>query len=67
MITSRYPTAYLRVRINAVDPGYTVTERKRSSGTQMVEEGARAIVAMACAGTGGPTGPFVAARRPVGW
>ncbi|UYM05826.1 SDR family NAD(P)-dependent oxidoreductase [Solicola gregarius] len=47
MVTTQYAKAYPRMRINAVDPGYTGTDFNNHQGPQSVEEGTDAIVAMA--------------------
>ena len=67
MLTSQYAKAYPRLRINAVDPGYTATDLNEHRGTQTVEDGAEAIVRMACVGPDGPTGAFMDARGRVPW
>ena len=67
MLTSQYAKAYPRLRINAVDPGYTSTDLNEHRGTQTVADGAEAIVRMACVGPDGPTGAFMDARGRVPW
>jgi NAD(P)-dependent dehydrogenase (short-subunit alcohol dehydrogenase family) len=67
MITSQYARAYPDIRINAVDPGYTATDFNRHSGTQTVQEGTDAIVAMAKIGPDGPTGSFTDRHGTVPW
>ena len=67
MLTTQYAKAYPRIRINAVDPGYTATEFNGHRGHQTVTEGTDAIVAMAGLGPDGPTGTFVDRRGPVPW
>jgi NAD(P)-dependent dehydrogenase (short-subunit alcohol dehydrogenase family) len=67
MLTSQYAKAYPRMRINAVDPGYTATDLNGHRGTQSVEEGAEIIVRMACVRPDGPTGAFVDAHGRVPW
>ena len=67
MLTSQYAKAFPRLRINAVDPGYTATDLNGNSGTQPVEEGANAIVAMAEIDGSGPTGTFSDQRGRVPW
>jgi NAD(P)-dependent dehydrogenase (short-subunit alcohol dehydrogenase family) len=66
MITVQYAKAYPGMRINSVDPGYTVTDFNRGNGMQSVEEGAEVIVRMASAGGDGPTGGYFnrAGRQP---
>ncbi|WP_345763866.1 SDR family NAD(P)-dependent oxidoreductase [Diaminobutyricibacter sp. McL0608] len=67
MITSQYAKALPRFRVNVVDPGYTATDLNGHRGTQTVEEGATAIVAMASIGPDGPTGTFVDRNGTVPW
>ena len=67
MITSQYATAYPKIRINMVDPGYTATDLNHNSGHQTVTEGTDAIVAMASIGPDGPTGTFSDRHGPVPW
>ncbi|MEP7026205.1 MAG: SDR family NAD(P)-dependent oxidoreductase [Actinomycetota bacterium] len=67
MLTSQYAKSYPRLRINAVDPGYTATDLNGHRGTQTIPEGAEVIVAMATAAPDGPTGTFRDARGPVPW
>jgi NAD(P)-dependent dehydrogenase (short-subunit alcohol dehydrogenase family) len=59
MLTSQYAKALPRMRVNAVDPGYTATDLNGHRGTQTVEEGAEAIVRMAKLDASGATGTFV--------
>ena len=47
MITVQYAKAFPGMRINAFEPGYTVTDLNRHTGTQTVEQGAEIIVRMA--------------------
>jgi NAD(P)-dependent dehydrogenase (short-subunit alcohol dehydrogenase family) len=67
MLTSQYAKALPGVRVNAVDPGYTATDLNAHTGTQTVQEGAEAIVAMAQIDASGPTGTFVDRHGPVAW
>lgn len=67
MLTTQYAKAFPRIRVNAVDPGYTATDLNRHNGTKTVEEGARAIVAMASLDGSGPTGAFVDENGAVPW
>ena len=67
MLTTQYAKAYLSMRINAVDPGYTATDLNGHRGTQTIEEGAEIIVRMAMIGTDGPTGGFFDKAGPVRW
>jgi NAD(P)-dependent dehydrogenase (short-subunit alcohol dehydrogenase family) len=67
MLTTQYAKAFPHIRINAVDPGYTATDLNRHSGTQSVQEGTDAIVAMAQVDPSGPTGTFVDRNGAVPW
>jgi NAD(P)-dependent dehydrogenase (short-subunit alcohol dehydrogenase family) len=67
MLTTQYAKAFPQIRINAVDPGYTATDLNRHNGTQSVEEGSDAIVAMANLDPSGPTGTFVDRNGVVAW
>jgi NAD(P)-dependent dehydrogenase (short-subunit alcohol dehydrogenase family) len=67
MLTTQYAKAFPQIRINAVDPGYTGTDLNDHRGTQSVEEGTDAIVAMAKLDPSGPTGTFVDRNGMVAW
>jgi NAD(P)-dependent dehydrogenase (short-subunit alcohol dehydrogenase family) len=67
MLTNQYAKAYPDIRINAVDPGYTATDLNNHSGSQTVQEGTDAIVAMATIGRDGPTGTFSDRHGTVPW
>jgi NAD(P)-dependent dehydrogenase (short-subunit alcohol dehydrogenase family) len=67
MVTVQYAKAFPAMRINCVDPGFTSTDFNGHRGVQTVEEGARAVVAMAQVGPEGPTGAFVDRDGPVPW
>jgi NAD(P)-dependent dehydrogenase (short-subunit alcohol dehydrogenase family) len=67
MLTSQYAKSFPQIRINAVDPGYTATDLNGHGGTQSVEEGAEAIVAMASIGPDGPTGGFFDRHGVLPW
>ncbi len=67
MLTVQYAKAFPELRINIVDPGYTATDLNGHQGTQTVEEGTDAIVAMACIGPDGPSGTFTDRSGPVAW
>jgi len=67
MITSQYAKAFPRLRINAVDPGFTATDLNGHRGTKTVEQGAEIIVRMATIGADGPTGTFVDEDGAVPW
>jgi NAD(P)-dependent dehydrogenase (short-subunit alcohol dehydrogenase family) len=55
------------IKVNAADPGFTATDLNQHRGTQSVEEGARASVALATLDATGPTGGFFSANGPVPW
>jgi NAD(P)-dependent dehydrogenase (short-subunit alcohol dehydrogenase family) len=67
MLTTQYAKAFPHIRINAVDPGYTATDLNGYNGTQSLEEGTDAIVAMAKLAPSGPTGTFVDRNGVVAW
>jgi NAD(P)-dependent dehydrogenase (short-subunit alcohol dehydrogenase family) len=67
MLTTQYAKAFPRMRVNAVDPGYTATDFNGHSGPQTVTEGTDAIVAMATIGPDGPTGTFTDRHGAVPW
>ncbi|MDF3288194.1 SDR family oxidoreductase [Streptomyces silvisoli] len=67
MITVQYAKAFPKMRINAVEPGYTATDLNHHTGTQTVEQGAEIIVRMAQVGPDGPTGGYVGAEGPLPW
>jgi NAD(P)-dependent dehydrogenase (short-subunit alcohol dehydrogenase family) len=67
MLTTQYAKALPGMRVNAVDPGYTATDLNAHRGTQTIEEGTEAIVAMAGIGASGPTGSFTDRHGAVPW
>ena len=67
MITTQYAKALPGFRVNAVDPGFTATDLNAHRGTQTVEEGSDAIVALATTGPDGPTGGFFDRTGPIPW
>jgi NAD(P)-dependent dehydrogenase (short-subunit alcohol dehydrogenase family) len=67
MVTTQYAKALPDWKVNAVDPGYTATDLNGHRGHKTVDEGARAIVAMATVGPDGPTGGFFDEHGPVPW
>ena len=67
MVTVQYAKAYPRMRINAVEPGFTATDLNAHTGHQTVEEGAEVIVRMAQIGPDGPTGGYFDASGPLPW
>jgi len=67
MVTVQFAKAFPRIRINAVEPGFTATDLNGGAGRQSVEEGAEIIVRMAQVGSDGPTGRFFDVRGEVPW
>ncbi|MEV0172206.1 SDR family NAD(P)-dependent oxidoreductase [Streptomyces sp. NPDC050803] len=67
MLTVQYAKAFPRMRINAVEPGFTATDLNGRTGTQTVEEGAEIIVRMAQVGTEGLTGGYFSADGALPW
>jgi NAD(P)-dependent dehydrogenase (short-subunit alcohol dehydrogenase family) len=67
MITLQYAKAFPRMRINAVEPGFTATDLNGHTGTQTVEQGAEIIVRMAQLGPDGPTGGYFDGEGTVPW
>ncbi|HTJ69285.1 MAG TPA: SDR family NAD(P)-dependent oxidoreductase [Actinospica sp.] len=67
VVTVQFAKAFPRMRINAVEPGFTKTDLNGNTGTQTVEEGARIVVRMATAGTDGPTGGYLSADGEISW
>ena len=67
MLTTTYAKALPDIRINAADPGFTATDFNDHRGTQTVEEGTDAIVALATLDADGPTGTFQDRNGTVPW
>jgi NAD(P)-dependent dehydrogenase (short-subunit alcohol dehydrogenase family) len=67
MVTVQFAKAFPRMRINAVEPGFTKTDLNGNTGTQTVGQGAQIIVRMAQVGHDGPTGGFFNADGPLDW
>ncbi|HEY2259156.1 MAG TPA: SDR family NAD(P)-dependent oxidoreductase [Solirubrobacteraceae bacterium] len=67
MITTQYAKALPKMRVNAVDPGYTATDLNGHAGTQSVQEGCEPIVRMAKLDRTGPSGTFVGRGGIVPW
>lgn len=67
MITVQFAKALPRMRINAVEPGFTATDLNGRTGTQTVEQGATIIVRMARVGSDGPTGGYFDANGAIPW
>jgi NAD(P)-dependent dehydrogenase (short-subunit alcohol dehydrogenase family) len=66
-ITIQYAKQYPRLRVNAVEPGFTNTDLNGRTGTQSVAEGAEIIVRMATIGPDGPTGTYTSVRGAIPW
>jgi NAD(P)-dependent dehydrogenase (short-subunit alcohol dehydrogenase family) len=62
MLTVRYATAYPRMRINAVEPGFTATDLNGHTGARTVEQSAEIIVR-----PDGPTGGFFGDEGSLPW
>ncbi|MBO4258739.1 SDR family oxidoreductase [Streptomyces griseorubiginosus] len=67
MLTVQFAKAYPKMRINAVEPGFTKTDLNGNTGTQTVEEGAEIIVRMAQIGPDGPTGGYFDVNGRLPW
>jgi NAD(P)-dependent dehydrogenase (short-subunit alcohol dehydrogenase family) len=67
MITVQFAKAFPNMRINAVEPGFTMTDLNGNTGIQTVEEGADVIVRMAQLTPDGPTGGFFDSRGAIPW
>jgi NAD(P)-dependent dehydrogenase (short-subunit alcohol dehydrogenase family) len=67
MLTVQYAKAFPKMRINAVEPGFTKTDLNGNTGTQTVEEAAEIIVRMAQTGPDGPTGGYFDINGPLPW
>jgi NAD(P)-dependent dehydrogenase (short-subunit alcohol dehydrogenase family) len=67
MLTTQYAMARPKIRVNAVDPGYTATDFNNHQGTKSLEQGAEIIVSMAELDASGPTGTFVDEDGAVPW
>jgi NAD(P)-dependent dehydrogenase (short-subunit alcohol dehydrogenase family) len=67
MITLKFASAFPKMRINAVQPGFTATDLNGFAGTQTVEEGAEIIVQMAQVGPDGPTATYVGTNGTFPW
>jgi NAD(P)-dependent dehydrogenase (short-subunit alcohol dehydrogenase family) len=67
MLTTQWAKALPRMRVNAVDPGYTATDLNGNAGPQTVEEGTDAIVEMAQVAADGPTATFVSRAGVAAW
>lgn len=67
MLTVIYARALPDMRVNAVAPGFTATDFTSHRGTQTVQEGTDAMVALATIGNDGPTGTFQDRTGIVAW
>lgn len=59
--------AATRIKVNAVAPGFTVTDMNHGEGRRSVEDAAREPVRMALLDADGPTGGFFDDSGPVPW
>lgn len=55
------------IKVNAADPGFTMTDLNNNQGTGTVQEAAREPVRLALLGPDGPTGTFSSIDGPVPW
>ncbi len=55
------------IQVNVADPGYTATDLNNHSGTQTVAEGSEAIVTLATAPKGSPSGIYIDRSGTVPW
>lgn len=67
MLTTVYAQALGRVRVNAVDPGFTATDLNGHTGFQTLEQGTDAIVQLATIDPEGPTGGFFDRNGSIPW
>lgn len=67
MVTVQFAKAFPKMRVNAVDPGFTATDLNGEAGRQTVEQGAQIVTTMALVGPDGPTGGFFSATGPMPW
>jgi NAD(P)-dependent dehydrogenase (short-subunit alcohol dehydrogenase family) len=67
MITVQYAKGFPKMRINAVDPGFTKTDLNGNTGVQTLEQGAAVIVRMALIDSDGPTGGYFDIDGPLPW
>lgn len=67
MVTVQFAKAFPRMRVNAVEPGYTATDLNGRTGFQSVEQGAEVIVRMAQLGPDGPTGTYTDIEGTLPW
>ncbi|GAA3752854.1 NAD(P)-dependent dehydrogenase (short-subunit alcohol dehydrogenase family) [Spinactinospora alkalitolerans] len=73
MLTLHYNKAFQadeslsHIKVNAITPGYVATEMNRGLGARTVEQGARALVALALRGEDSPTGGYFNEDGPLPW
>lgn len=66
-ITVQFAKTFPKMRINAVEPGFTKTDLNGNTGIQTVEQGAEIVVRMAQVGPDGPTGGYFDTNGPLPW
>ena len=67
MLTVQYAKMLPGMRVNAANPGYTMTDFNGGEGAHTAAAGADAIVELATVGVDGPTGAFVEREGMVAW
>jgi hypothetical protein len=73
MLTVQYAAAFradphlTRIKINSVSPGWTATGMNGFCAPRTVEQGARAVVALADLPDDGPSGGFYDENGPLTW
>jgi NAD(P)-dependent dehydrogenase (short-subunit alcohol dehydrogenase family) len=67
MLTVQFAKAFPRMRVNAVEPGFTNTDLNGRTGVQSVEVGVEVIVQMAQIGPDGPTGTYRDVNGTLPW
>lgn len=67
MLTVQYAKALPGIRINAADPGPTATDFTNNQAAQSAQEGTEAILRLATAGPGAPTGTYTDRFGPISW
>ncbi|MGN9789409.1 SDR family NAD(P)-dependent oxidoreductase [Nonomuraea sp. ZG12] len=67
MLTVQYAKALPGIRINAADPGPTATDFTNNQAAQSIAEGTEAIIGLATAGPGAPTGTYMDRFGEIPW